>query len=63
MVNRMVKSLLEQISKDKEKLLAFMEYLIDTGRLTEDEVINIVREYEATLSVERYNKNRHSSLN
>lgn len=41
-----VKELLEQISKDREKFIAFLQYLIDTGRLTEDEVIRIVRQYE-----------------
>ncbi|WP_198006895.1 hypothetical protein [Desulforamulus reducens] len=40
----MVKALLEQISKDKEKFLAFMDYLIETGRLTEDEVIEVIRQ-------------------
>lgn len=48
----MVKALLEQISKDKEKFLAFLEYLIDTGRLTEEEVIKIIRDYECTHSSE-----------
>ncbi|MEW6696126.1 MAG: hypothetical protein ACOY35_09050 [Bacillota bacterium] len=41
-----MKELLEQISKDREKFIAFLQYLIDTGRLTEDEVIRIVRQYE-----------------
>lgn len=59
----MVKALLEQISKDKEKFLAFLEYLIDTGRLTEDEVINIVREYEVTSNAVQDKGNSHSSLN
>ncbi|WP_169843606.1 hypothetical protein [Desulforamulus ferrireducens] len=40
-----MQALLEQISKDKEKFIAFLQYLIDTGRLTEEEVINIVRQF------------------
>lgn len=39
-----MQALLEQIAKDKEKFIAFLQYLIDTGRLTEEEVINIVRQ-------------------
>ena len=48
----MVKALLEQISKDKEKFLAFLDYLIETGRLTKEEVIQIIREYDSALSKE-----------
>ncbi|CCO07016.1 hypothetical protein [Desulforamulus hydrothermalis] len=39
-----MQALLEQISKDREKFIAFLQYLIDTGRLTEDEVISIIRQ-------------------
>lgn len=46
-----VKALLEQISKDKEKFMAFLQYLIDTGRLTEDEVIMIIRQCQTDLAI------------
>ena len=50
-----MKALLEQISKDKEKFIAFLQYLIDTGRLTEEEVINIVRQCNCNDKVENGN--------
>lgn len=46
-----MKALLEQISKDKEKFMAFLQYLIDTGRLTEDEVIMIIRQCQTDLAI------------
>lgn len=39
-------TLLEEIARDRDKFLAFLEYLIDSGRLTEDEIINLIREFE-----------------
>ena len=42
-------TLLEDLAKDKEKFLAFLQYLIDSGRLTEEEVINLVREQQVFL--------------
>ncbi|MEW6066611.1 hypothetical protein P378_04525 [Desulforamulus profundi] len=46
-----MKALLEQLSKDRDKFLAFLQYLIDTGRLTEDEVISIIRQCQDYSSV------------
>jgi len=51
-----VKALLEQISKDREKFIAFLQYLIDTGRLTEDEVISIVRQCQECTNVDSKNE-------
>lgn len=39
-------TLLEELAKDREKFLAFLQYLIESGRLTEDEVIGLVRQWE-----------------
>ncbi|MDO7786010.1 hypothetical protein [Desulforamulus aquiferis] len=39
-------TLLKEISKDREKLIAFIDYLVASGRLTEDEIIKIIRECE-----------------
>lgn len=46
-------SLLEELAKDREKFLAFLQYLIDSGRLTEEEVINIVREQQENESISK----------
>lgn len=46
-------SLLEELAKDREKFLAFLQYLIDSGRLTEEEVINIVREQQEYESISK----------
>ncbi|SHE87450.1 hypothetical protein [Desulforamulus putei] len=51
-----MKALLEQISKDREKFIAFLQYLIDTGRLTEDEVISIVRQCQECTNVDSKNE-------
>ena len=58
-----MKALLEQISKDKEKFIAFLQYLIDTGRLTEEEVINIVRQCNCNDKVENGNSKNTQQKN
>lgn len=53
-------TLLEELAKDREKFLAFLQYLIESGRLTEDEVIGLVRQWEPDQRPEVKNKINNS---
>ncbi len=55
-----MKALLEHLSQDKEKFIAFLQYLIDTGRLTEEEVINIVRQCNCNDKEEHGNRKNNN---
>jgi len=43
-------SLFEELARDREKFLAFLQYLIQTGRITEEEIIDVMDRCEEYLN-------------
>lgn len=46
-------TLLESIAKDRDKFMAFLDYLIESGRLTQDEIMEFISQFEDSILVSK----------